>query len=374
MRRSLPVLIAFICAFAFSTPAYAFDTLPAVEEAAAAIVCDSSGNILWSKNAEREMGMASVTKVMTAVVALDSGADLDAPCTIEMVDLGPYSQTAGFTSADTPTLRELLRVLLIYSGNDAACYIAQNVAGSIDAFVALMNQKAVELGMNHTHFANPHGLEEEGHYSTVHDLAILGRYALENYPFIASTVRMEYTEAYTDGWLQGFSSTDYLLGNYEGALGIKTGSEKSGYCFLGAARRDGSTLYSCVLGCDSDWGRWSDTMALLDWGFSVQSARHVASPSWTVNVAPFAYDMRYKLAVGPRSDSWIGYYNTGEPLSYARSAARGSMLVEPSQVVGAVGWKQGDNAIGNVIIESDDMPSKIPAINIFMLPLIMEAA
>ena len=276
--RIRPVLLSLLASLALvCTPAYAFETAPEVEEAQAAIVVDSSGSILWSKNVEREMGMASVTKVMTAVVALDSGMDLDTVCSIDYVDLGPYSQTAGFTSDDAPTLRDLLRVMLVYSGNDAACYVAQNVAGSVDEFVVLMNAKARELGMNHTHFANPHGLEEDGHYSTVEDLVILGRYALEHYPFIASTVRLPYTEAYCDGWYQTFSSTDYLLDVYQGALGIKTGSEKSGYCFLGAARRDGATLYTCVLGCDSDWGRWSDTMALLDWGYSVRTTRRVAA-------------------------------------------------------------------------------------------------
>ena len=146
--RIRPVLLSLLASIALvCTPAYAFETAPEVEEAQAAIVVDSSGSILWSKNVEREMGMASVTKVMTAVVALDSGMDLDTVCSIDYVDLGPYSQTAGFTSDDAPTLRDLLRVMLVYSGNDAACYVAQNVAGSVDEFVVLMNAKARELGI-----------------------------------------------------------------------------------------------------------------------------------------------------------------------------------------------------------------------------------
>ena len=169
------LIAAFVASlFVFCTPALAFETTPTISEAQCAIVCDSSGNVLWSMNADREMALASITKVMTAVVALDSGLDLDSPCTISYVDLGPYSQTAGFTESDTPTLRELLRVMLVYSGNDAAVYIAQNVAGSEEAFVTLMNEKARELGMTHTHFANPHGLEADGHYSSVADLVILG--------------------------------------------------------------------------------------------------------------------------------------------------------------------------------------------------------
>ncbi len=352
-------------------PARAFETSPDVSEAQAAIVVDSSGSVLWSMNAEREMGMASITKVMTAVVALDSGVDLDTPCSIEYVDLGPYSQTAGFTESDEPTLRDLLRVMLVYSGNDAACYVAQNVAGSIDEFVALMNEKARELGMNHTRFANPHGLEQSGHFSTVADLAILGRYALENYPFIASTVRLEATEAYADGWLQTFNTTDYLLLSYEGALGIKTGSEEAGYCFLGAARRDGATLYTCVLGCESDGGRWEDTTELLDWGFSVRSSRTVAAQSWLIDLQPFAYDFRYRCPVYPRETD-IGYYQTGEPLAYESVRMRDALLCLPGQMVGAVSWRQGGNAIGTVLIETDASLARIPVFNIFAIPLFME--
>jgi D-alanyl-D-alanine carboxypeptidase (penicillin-binding protein 5/6) len=365
-------LALFACLLVFCKPALAFETTPDISEAQAAIVVDASGNVLWSKNAEREMGMASVTKVMTAVVALDSGIDLDTVCTVDYVDLGPYSQTAGFVSGDTPTLRELLRVLLVYSGNDAAVYIAQNVAGSVDAFVSLMNEKALELGMTHTHFANPHGLEEDGHYSSVADLAVLGRYALENYPFIASTVRLEYTEAYTDGWLQTFDTTDYLVLNYEGALGIKTGSEKSGYCFLGAARRYGTTLYTCVLGCDSDWGRWEDTMELLDWGYSVRTSRAIASDSWLIDARPYAYDFRFTCAAYPRESVEIGYYNTGQHLAFETSMLRDSVLVEPGQMVGAVGWTQGGKSIGTVLIETQPTLDRLPAFNIFAVPLFVE--
>lgn len=350
-------------------PALAFDTTPEISEAHAAIVCDASGNVLWSSNADEEMGMASITKVMTAVVALDSGMDLDAPCTIDPIDLGPYSQTAGFVATDTPTLRELLQVMLVYSGNDAACYVAQNVAGSLDDFVVLMNEKAQELGMEHTHFSNPHGLEEEGHYSTVGDLAILGRYALENYPFIASTVRLGYTEAYADGVLQAFNSTDYLLDIYEGALGIKTGSEKAGYCFLGAARRDGATLYTCVLGCESDWGRWSDTIALLDWAYSVRSSRRIASSSWLIGAQPFAYDFRFQCPVYPRDTTDIGFYQTGEELVFESTMLRDSILVVPNQVIGAVSWTQGGQGLGMVLIEASPELDRIPALNIFALPL-----
>ena len=132
--------------------------------------------------------MASITKVMTAIVALDSGVNLDEPCKITVPDLEEGSQVAGLTSDDTPTLRQLIMMMLVYSANDAAYNIAINVSGSQQAFVDQMNKKAAEIGMTHTQFQNPHGLDANGHYSTARDLALMGRYAREHYPLIASAV------------------------------------------------------------------------------------------------------------------------------------------------------------------------------------------
>ena len=214
--RQVSVAATLVIAFVFFATlapvrALAVDTEPSLSEAQCAIVVDSAGNVLWSKNADQEMPMASITKVMTAVVALESGIDLDSTCTISDVDLGSDSQTAGFTSSDTPTMRQLLQAMLIYSGNDAALNVAINVAGSEDAFVDLMNAKAAELGMTHTHFTNPHGLYDENHYSCASDLVILGRYALEHFPFIASTVRTTSITLPIGGTEKTLNSTDDLM-------------------------------------------------------------------------------------------------------------------------------------------------------------------
>ena len=131
---------------------------PTLTEAQAAIVVDQAGNVLFSKNADQEFPMASITKVMTAIVALDSGKSLDDVCTITDANLGGEAQAAGYVETDTPTFRELLNAMLVYSANDAAYNVAVNVAGSEAAFVERMNAKAQEIGMTHTHFVNSHGL------------------------------------------------------------------------------------------------------------------------------------------------------------------------------------------------------------------------
>ena len=306
MRRSASRLWALaglmvtvlLCLTIAPTRALAVSSEPDISEAQYAIVVDSAGNVLWSKNADQEMSMASITKVMTAVVALESGIDLDSTCTISDVDLGSDSQTAGFTSNDTPTLRQLLQAMLIYSGNDAALNVAINVAGSEDAFVDLMNEKAAELGMTHTHFANPHGLYDENHYSSASDLVILGRYALENFPFIASTVRRTSVTLNIGGAQKTLSSTDHLMGVYQGMLGIKTGYVDNQAAFLGACRKNGVTPYTCVLGCSTTKGRFTDTEAILDWAYDNFVDRPVSLKSWITDVRP--YSLYFGFPTPPR--------------------------------------------------------------------------
>lgn len=241
-------------------------TLSCVE----AMAVDGDGNMLYSRNGDTPMAMASITKVMTAVVALESGIPLDTVCTIpqEVAELDPASSVIGYAPGQTATLEELIWGLLVHSGNDAAVSIACTVAGSEADFVALMNGKAIELGLVSTHFANSHGLDADGHYSTAADLVSLGRYAM-GIPLFASIVGSPSTTIDLDGQPTDFASTDALLNSYPGMRGIKTGyTFNAGCAFLGVASRGGQTIYVCVLGCETGEERWQDVSALLDWAFS----------------------------------------------------------------------------------------------------------
>lgn len=342
---------------------------PYLSEAQGAIVTDEVGNVLYEYNADLELPMASITKVMTAMVALDSGYGLDTSCTIHDVYLGEDSQTAGYTIYDTPTLRELLRVMLVYSGNDCAENIAINVAGSEDAFVALMNQKAQELGMAHTHFENPHGMDETGHYSCARDLATMGRYALTNYPLIASTVRLRQVSATVGGYYTVFYSTDDLMGTYRGMLGIKTGAVYAGTAFLGAARRDSVTLYTAVIGCATSSGRFTDTESLLDWAFAAYDVITPASERWVVSVQPYAYDFRYQCLVSPHTEGRFEMWGGAGPLNYRTSRITKSMLMTPGQASGVTYWSQAERHIADTTYLTVDGLVKVPAVGIFELPL-----
>ena len=279
------ILVAALTLCYAPTNAMAVESEPNLTEAQSAMVIDAQGNVLYEKNPDEEINMASVTKVMTAVVALESGVSLDTVCNLSAPALDENAMVAGYQSGDTSTLRDLLRAALVYSANDGAYEVAVAVAGSEDDFVQMMNDKAAELGMNNTHFENSHGLDAEGHHSTVHDLTILARYAMTKHPFIADTVRQTEVTVPIGENNVTLPTVDTLLYSYPGLLGIKTGTGNHVTAFLGCARRNGVTLYTSVLGCQTKEGRFTDTASLLDWAFGTYDAHSYASPASVRGVA-----------------------------------------------------------------------------------------
>ena len=339
-----------------------FDDLPELS-CLEAMVVDGDGNMLYSRNGDSPMGMASITKVMTAVLALESGIPLDTVCTIPnaVQALDPVSSVIGYKPGEEVTFLELIKGLLVHSGNDAAVAIACTVSGSEEAFVSLMNSKAIELGLVNTHFANSHGLDADGHYSTAADLIVLGRYAM-GFPLFASIVGSPSVTIDVDGQLTAFVSTDELLNVYPGMRGIKTGyTANAGRAFLGCASRGGETVYFCILGTESNEQRWADVWSLLDWTFShypVESLTVSAeapmgyvdfedrfgwvvptevSAEASVRLSPFELDRQVEVTVDP-SDGIAGtndqvgqlvWSEEGVPVE-ARSVVTGDALVEKS--------------------------------------------
>ena len=204
--------------------------------------------------------MASTTKIMTALVAIEEGRLED------RVRIGPqairiYGSRAGLRAGQELRLEDLLHGLLLSSGNDAALAVAEHVAGSVEAFVERMNARARELGLLHTRFVNPHGLDAPGHYSTAYDLAQLARVALLHPTFARIVARKEYPIPPLGTW----HNTNRLLWSFEGIEGVKTGTTgRAGDCLVAAASRSGMRLISVVLGSDN---RWADTARLLEYGF-----------------------------------------------------------------------------------------------------------
>lgn len=229
----------------------------------AGILVEANGQVLWARAPDQRRAMASITKIMTALVALEE-SDLDDMVTVRSDVTAPGESTAGLRPGQKLPMRELLEGLLVKSGNDAAVAIAEHVAGSEESFVAKMNAKAKELGLKGTRFTNSHGLDEPGHHTTADDLQRLAREAMKNREF-RRIVGMR--EAKVAG--HAVTSTNVLLGSYPGAIGIKTGfTDDAGHSVVAAAERGNFELYAVVLGAPTEKQRFVDARTLLDWGFA----------------------------------------------------------------------------------------------------------
>lgn len=249
--------------------ANAAESLPAPQTSArAAVLMDQYGQVLYAHNGEERLPMASTTKIMTALVAIESGA-IDRTLKIPPAAVGVEGSSAYLIAGETMTLQTLLYALMLESANDAAVAIAIATFGSVDAFVEQMNAKAEALGLVNTHFENPHGLDHESHYTTALDLAKLTVTALENEIFaeIVSTVRFSASVNGAEAHTRLFLNHNRLLREYEGCIGVKTGyTKRSGRCLVSAARQEDITLVAITLNDPSDW---QDHRRLLDYGFSV---------------------------------------------------------------------------------------------------------
>lgn len=237
-----------------------------VSAESAILIEASSGEIIWQKNAESKHSMASTTKIMTALVALEN-CELDRMVKVSPDAVGVEGSSIYLYAGETLSMENLLYALLLSSANDAAAAIAIEVGGSIEAFAGLMNQKADELNLECTHFSNPHGLDDPEHYTTAKDLAKIAMAAMQNETFrqIVSTYKKTIPHDQTDG-VRLLLNHNKLLKNYEGAIGIKTGfTKKSGRCLVSAATRDGLELIAVTINAPDDW---NDHKEMLDFGFS----------------------------------------------------------------------------------------------------------
>ena len=228
----------------------------------------SSGTVLASSAANEERAIASVTKIMTALVALDR-ADLDEVVAVSARAAATGEKEIGLVAGEQITMGALLKALLVASANDAATAIAEYVGGSVEGFAELMNQKAQELGMTNTHFSNPHGLDSPRHYSSATDLVRLAMAAME-YPEFRDAVRAQILvfPDDPDGNRRVATTTNRLLGSYPGLIGVKTGfTAQAQLTYVAAAQRQGRTLYAVVLGAEGNGAHFEDAEALLDYGF-----------------------------------------------------------------------------------------------------------
>lgn len=234
-----------------------------VSARAATLYEPESGVFLYSKNENERLPMASTTKIMTAIVVAEA-CEPEEIVKIAPEAVGIEGSSAYLSAGECFSVEELLYALLLSSANDAAAALAYHVAGSIDGFATLMNEKAAELGLSDTHFSNPHGLDDSEHYTTAHDLALIAACAVKNDRLrqICSTYKKSFV---SEERSRTYVNHNKLLNSYDGSIGMKTGfTKKSGRCLVGAAERGGLTFISVTLDAPSDW---SDHRQMLDYGY-----------------------------------------------------------------------------------------------------------
>lgn len=232
---------------------------------AAALIDVTTGVILYSKMGDKQMRIASLTKVMTAIVAIEQG-DLAGSVTVSKRAAGREGSSIYLKLGEEMSLQHLLYGLMLRSGNDAATAIAEDVGGTEEGFAYLMNEKAEMLGMEHSHFMNPHGLDVKDHYSTAKDMALLSAYALRN-PIFQEIVQTKVKKVPNpnEAWSYVWANKNKMLALYPGANGVKTGYTKLALrCLISSATRDGQQLAVVTLNDSDDW---ADHSRLLDYGF-----------------------------------------------------------------------------------------------------------
>lgn len=330
----------------------------ALGEARSEILIEAkTGRVLYENNAHEALPMASTTKIMTALVALENG-DLNDTVTAGKNAYGVPGTSIYLGLGEQLTLEQMLYGLMLASGNDAAVAIAEHIGGSMADFCRMMTERAAEIGCENTVFTTPHGLPAEGHHTTAWDLALIAREAMKNPVFreIVGTQRASLPWADHE-YDRVLTNKNKLLSTYAGALGVKTGYTKAaGRCLVFAAERDGLELIGVVLSCP-DW--FDEAAALLDKGFDNWQMVTVLSAGETVREIPVTGGMRDAVRVIAQSDVSAPVPDTAWPdllIDLPSSLPAG---VEQGQVIGTARLTdQGQTLTAVPLVAAENVPER----------------
>ena len=241
--------------------------IPNINSRAAIVIDRNSKAILYGKSETEQRKMASTTKIMTAIVVLEN-ANLSDIVTISKKAANTGGSVLGIKTGDKISVCDLLYGLLLVSGNDTAVALAEHVGGSVEGFADMMNKKAAELCLTNTHYVTPHGLDDDNHYTTAYELAILTDYALNNKTFYNYVATKSYT-ININGYPKTLRNTNELLGNLDGVYGVKTGfTNGANRCLVTSCKRGNLDIICIVLGADSKKFRTQDSIKLIEYCFS----------------------------------------------------------------------------------------------------------
>src|SRR5690625_1546361 len=274
MRIFLFVSI-FIVLFLFPTSGLATNETFTLSAEHAIVMESESGKVLYEKDANVKKPIASITKIMTALIAIENG-QLDDPVVISENAEQIYGSSLYLKKGEQMTLESLLYGLMLRSGNDASIAIAEHIGGSEEGFVAMMNEKAEKIGMTNTHLKNPHGLDEADHYSTAYDMALLMREAIKDEQFQQISETKKYKPKEKD--YPYINKNQLLHGMYDASTGGKTGfTKRSGRTLISTAKKNKMTLIAVTLNAPDDW---KDHMTMFETTFSTYSIFTLMKKGW----------------------------------------------------------------------------------------------
>ena len=353
MTARLALLAGFVIALLLATPAaYAQSGAPRLVGAKAAIVMEAStGDVLMSHNAGERRQIASATKLMTVLVALERD-DLDDVFSAPAYRAAPAESRIGLVDGERMSVRDLLRATLLPSANDAAATLAVGTMGSTPAFVDEMNRRAAALGLRDTHFANPIGLDDEANYSTARDLARL-TVRLRRYEFFRRTVDLPVATLRSGSQKRTVINRNALVRRVDAVNGVKTGNtRRAGNVLVGSATRDGVTVISVVLGEPSERARDTDSLALLRYGLDSYNARTILPEGRVLG----------RLGLRYRSDEFVDVVAGDTVRRVLRSGARTNVRVGglPEEVDGPL--PRGTRVGTAVVRRGREVLARVPVV------------
>ncbi|MBD2869610.1 D-alanyl-D-alanine carboxypeptidase family protein [Paenibacillus arenilitoris] len=302
-NAALVLLVALLTGTSLASRAEAAPDPLYTNARASALIDVKSGRILYSSNGDVSMRIASLTKIMTAIVAIEHGHLTDMVKTGKRA-VGKEGSSIYLRLGEEMSLLNMLYGLMLRSGNDAATAIAEHVGGSEEGFVHLMNEKASFLGLAHTQFKNPHGLDDEGHYSSANDLARLTAYSLKNEVFaeIVKT-RVKKVPNPHEKWDYSYTNKNKMLAMYEGADGVKTGyTKKALRCLVSSATRNGQQLAAVTI---NDRDDWADHRKMLDWGFAHYPLKQVAAKGQAIAGYPYVVGREFNYPLESQEEGAV---------------------------------------------------------------------
>lgn len=357
----LLAVLFFVAAAWFRMPVRAEQAVPSVSAKAAALINADTGELLFAKKESEPLSMASTTKIMTALLALEHAAVSNPEITLTQEMVTVEGSSMGLKAGYRLTLRDLAIGMLTVSGNDAANSAAIAMAGSKEEFAVLMNERAAQIGMVHTNFVTPSGLDDPEHYSTAYDMALLGAEAIRNEDFLAICSQKQCSVQFLEPDQRvRYTNHNRLLSMYDGCIGIKTGfTKKSGRCLVSAAERNGVRLVAVTLSAPDDW---NDHQRMFDYGFSCVKSYPIDETNFS-SLVPVVGGETDQVTVEAQEATESLALSEAQHQKLARVVELPRFLYAPvkaGQVVGRVRYDLDGTTVASVPLAVRDPVSAVP--------------